>query len=144
MTANFNPTFTLTPKSPFAKVTAADTGTDGTGANVKLILTAGADGSFLRGLFLQPLSTSGSTNTSAAALRLYINNGSSVGTASNNALFYEWSLPVVAVNVSATAAALGIFLPFNFQIQSTYAIYGGITAIAANTNWNIFPIEADY
>lgn len=145
MTApNTSPIFTLTPVSTWAKIIAADTGTDGTGTNVYLCLTSGAAGDFVQKLILQPISTSGSTTTSACALRIYINNGSTVGSATNNLLWREVSLGAIAVNVSATAAALGVEVPFNFQIQSAYKIYVAITAIAANTQWNCLAVCGDY
>lgn len=110
-----------------------------------MVFTADAtDGSFLQRLILQPISTSGSTTTSAAALRIYLNNGSTVGTASNNQLFKEWSLGAIAVNVSGTTAALGYEIPLNIQVAPGYAIYVGATAMAANTQWNVTSIHGDY
>lgn len=144
MAANTSPIYTLTPKNPWGKVTAADTGTDGTGANVVLVYTAGADAGFLQRLIMQPISTSGSTTTSAAAIRFYMNNGSSVGSAVNNVLFQELSLSAIAVNTSATAATIGYQVPFLFQIQAGYAIYCGITAMAANTQWNVMAVCGNY
>lgn len=145
MPANTSPIYTATPKIGFAKVTAADGSQDGTDADVKLVFTADAtDGSFLNRLIAQPISTSGSTTTSAAALRIYINNGSTVGTASNNQLIKEWSLAAIAVNVTATTAAIGYEIPFNIQIPAGYAVYVGVTAMAANTQWNITSIHGDY
>lgn len=142
---NTNPIYTITPKNPWGKVTAADTGTDGTGANVVLIWTADAtNGGFLQRILLQPISTSGSTTTSAATARFYLNNGSSVGSAVNNILFQELSLSAISVNTSATAAAINYQLPFLFQIQAGYAIYCGITAMAANTQWNVVGISGNY
>lgn len=145
MAANISPIFTLTPRNGFAKVTAADGSQDGTDADVKLVFTAGATyGSFLQRLICQPISTSGSTTTSAAALRIYMNNGSTPGTAANNQLIKEWSLGAIAVNVTATVAALGYEIPLNFQLAPGYAIYVGVSAVAANTQWNITSICGEY
>jgi len=144
MPANTNPIYTINPINTWGKVTAADAGTNGTGANVVLVYTAGADAGFLQRLIIQPISTSGSTTTSPAAIRFYMNNGSAVGVAANNILFQELSLPATGVNISATAGTIGYQVPFLFQLQSGYAIYCGITAMAANTQWNIMAVCGNY
>lgn len=145
MAANTSPIFTLTPRNGFAKVTGVDGSQDGTDADVKLVYTADATvGGFVQRLICQPISTSGSTTTSAAALRIYLNNGSTVGTAANNQLIKEFSLAAIAVNVAGTTASLGYELPLNFQVAPGYAIYVGVTAMAANTQWNITAIAGDY
>jgi len=144
MTANQNPIYVITPNCTFSLITAADTGTSGTGANVANVFTSGANGSFVTKLIFQPLSTSGSTTTSAAAARIYLNNGSTAGTATNNVLFKEISLAAIAVNTSATAAAFGYELPLNFQLNSSWTILVGITAFAANTQWNVLTIGGNY
>jgi hypothetical protein len=145
MAANTSPIFTLTPKNGFAKVTGVDGSQDGTDADVKLVFTSDATvGSFFQRLICQPMSTSGSTTTSAAALRVYLNNGSTVGTAANNQLIKEFSLAAIAVNVAGTTASIGYELPFNFQLAPGYAIYVGVTAMAANTQWNVTFIGGDY
>lgn len=138
------PIFSATPQISWAKVTAADTSTDGTDADVQLIFTAGASGSFLNKIVLVPISTSGSTTTSAAAIRIYVNNGSSVGTAANNVLRYEQSVAAVSVNTAATTAAAEIVIPFNEQVKASYRYYIGVTAVAANTQWNAVAYFGDY
>lgn len=144
MAANQNPIYALTPINTWGKVTAADTGTDGTGANVVLVLTAGSFGDFLNRLRFQPISTSGSTTTSAATARIYLNNGSSVASATNNILMYETNLIATVVNTSATVMALGIDFVLNSQLQAGYKVYVGVTAMAANTQWNIQSFCGDY
>ena len=144
MTANTSPIYTITPINTFALITAADTGTSGTGSNVTLVFTSGSNGSFVQKLIFQPLSTSGSTTTNAAAARVYINNGSSAGTASNNVLFKEISLAATAVNTSATTAAFGYELPINFQLAASYTIIVGITSFASSTQWNVLSVAGNY
>lgn len=145
MPANNSPIYTNVPQISWVKISAADGGTDGTDADVGLVCTADAtDGSFINKLVFQPRSTSGSTTTSAAAARVYINNGSSVGTGTNNVLYKELTLAATAVNVTGTTAALGYELPLNIQLKAGYRIYVGITAIAANTNWDVTAIFGDY
>ncbi len=145
MAANTSPIFTNIPEISWAKVSGADSSTDGTDADVQLVATAEAtDGSFITKLVLQPRSTSGSTTTSAAAARVYINNGSTVGTGTNNVLYKELSLAAIAVNTAATTAALGYELPLNLQLKAGYRLYVGITAMAANTNWDVTAVYGDY
>lgn len=144
MAANTSPIFTLTPSNTWAKVTAADTTEDGTSAGVVLCHTIGANGGYCEKLIFWPISTSGSTTTNAAAGRVYMNNGSTVGTAANNLLFKEITLAATAVNVTATAAATGYELALGFQIQANYVIYVGVTSFAANTQWNVMYVGGEY
>lgn len=146
MTANTSPIYGLTPKTPFAKITAADTGSDGTGANVASIYTVGTNGAFLLKMVFSPRSTSGSTTTSSAVARIYINNGSSIGTGSNNALIREIPLPTVSVTTAAvyTAVALGIEVAFDVQLPASYVIACGITIMSANTCWDVSCWASDY
>jgi len=145
MAAGTSPIFTNVPRNGFAKVTGVDGSMDGIDADVKVVFTAHAtNGSFLQRLIMQPISTSGSTTTSAASLRVYLNNGSTVGTAANNQLIKEWSLAAIAVNVAGTTMSTGYELPLNIQIAPGYAIYVGVTAMAANTQWNITSVHGDY
>lgn len=140
-----SPQFTGTPRNPWCKVTAADGSTDGTDADVQLLMTAGASGSFLEKIILHPISTSGSTTTSAAAVRIYLNNGSSVGTGTNNVLFKQVTMPAISVNVTGTTAPNNdneVFL--NMQIEAGYRIYIGVTAMAANTQWNCVAVTGEY
>lgn len=145
MTANTSPIFTLTPTISWGKITGVDSSTDGTGADVQLVFTADAtDGSFLRKIRAQPLSTSGSTTTSAASLRLYWNNGNSVGTGTNNVLAYDFLLAAIPVSTTGTVGVVGYEYVINEQIPAGYKVYAGITAMAANTQWNVIAYGGEY
>ncbi len=145
MARNTSPSFTLVAKNSFAKVTAADALMDGTDADVQLLFTAHAtDGSYINRIVAQPISTSGSVTTSVANLRIYLNNGSTVGTASNNQLIQEFQLSATTVNVTGTTASISYTIPLNFQMQAGYRIYCGVTAMAANSQWNLTAIAGDY
>lgn len=144
MAVTATPIFTQTPKSSFAFITGVDGSALGTDADVQLLYTAGADGAYINKIVMVPISTSGSTTTSACALRIYINNGSAVGTAANNVLFREVSFGAIAVNVAATVAATDYQVPLGMQLQAGYRIYVGVTALAANTQWNATIVAADY
>jgi hypothetical protein len=144
MAQNMSPIYTLNALATWGQVTAADTGVTGTGANVVLVHTSGSNGSFVNKLIFQPLSTSGSTTTSAAAARIYINNGSAVSSATNNNLFKEITLVAIAVNPAATIGANGLEVGLGIQLPAGYCIYVGITAIAANTQWNVQNVSGNY
>jgi len=145
MAANTQPIFTNVAKNQWGIVTTADTSTDGTGANVVLVCTADpTNGSYVKKLVFTPLSTSGSTSTSVAAARVFWNNGSTPGTASNNVLYKELSLASVTVNVSATAGVNSPEMPLGLQLQAGHRLYVGITAMAANTNWAVSVEFGDY
>lgn len=149
MPANTLPIYTVTPQISWGKVTGVDGSEDGTDADVKLVLTAGSNGAFINKIVFTPISTSGSTTTSQAAGRVYINNGSAVGTAGNNVLYKEINLPATAVDVAKTSPAGGstgssFEMVMNIQLKAAYTIYVGITAMAANTQWNVVGVFGDY
>ena len=144
MAASTSPIFTLTPVISWQSIGGVDGSQDGTDADVELVFTGSTDGSFIQRIIFQPISTSGSTTTSAAAGRIYLNNGSTPGTAANNTLIKEITLAATSVNVAATTAAFGYEVPLNFQIPNTYRIYVGITAMAANTAWQVTAIGGNY
>lgn len=145
MAANTTPIFTNVPKVSWTSLTGVDGSADGTDADVKSLFTADStDGSFIQKLLIIPVSTSGSTSTSAAAVRIYLNNGSSVGTADNNSLIYEVTLPVTTVNVANTVAVTTFEIPLNIQLPPSYAVYVGVTALAANTNIRVTAFGGDY
>ncbi len=145
MAVNTSPIFTNIGDIVWAQVTTADTTTDGTGANVVLVFTSDAtDGSYIQQLRFTPRSTSGSTSTSLAVARIYINNGSTPGTATNNILYGELALPVATVNTAATAAVATPSFPLALMLPPSYRIYVGVTVMAANTNWAVCAQGGDY
>src|SRR5262245_261511 len=56
-------------------------------------------------------------NTTATVLRLWINNGSTTGTAANNILVDEISLP--ATTASGTTATANYEIPLNFALPAS-------------------------
>ena len=119
MPANTNPIFTLTPAVGWGAtpVLTANTNKDGIGSNQITAFTGGANGSFVQRLRLK---AAGST-TSATVIRIFINNGSSIGTAANNILFDEISVP--AITLTETAATAVFEVPLNFAIPAGYVIF---------------------
>jgi len=141
MAANTIPIFTLTPKVNFANLLAANANTalDGTGT-VSTVFTAGSNGSFVNNLIVKASTT---TATSAAGtLRIWINNGSTSGTATNNTLIREYVL--TAVTASATVATLNFEFPLNLQLPASYTIIVTVATMAASTGWQFTCTGADY
>lgn len=117
MAANINPIFGLTPHVSFVNIgTSAVTGTDGTDADVKTVFTAAAEGSRVDDIYIEHLGT----NSTASAIRFYINNGSSSTVATNNALFHEETL--AANTLSQTAASIGVRFAANLVLPAGYKI----------------------
>lgn len=138
MAANTTPVFPLSGKIGFGKIITANTGTDGTGSNVVAIFTAGANGSRVDAINFWHLGTNVAT-----VARLFINNGSSVGTATNNVLWFETtmaantlsqiaaSIPNVSI-VGTSSPPLPILLP------ASYVIYASVgTTIASGIGVSI-------
>lgn len=121
-----------------AAITAAANDFTGAGANNVLIFTAGADGSIIRAIRLHPIGTN-----VASLMRFFVNNGSTNGTASNNAFIGEVSLP--ATTASSTAALTIVEVPFldNLALQPSFRLYMGLaTAVAAG--WIAHVLAGDY
>lgn len=137
MPANTAPIFTISPDIQWADaITAANTTKDLTSGTIYLAFTAGANGSFVQRIRFRTLGTN-----VASVARIWINNGSSTGTGTNNTLWDEISLP--ATTVTETAAQSNYELPLNFALPIGYTIYVTLgTAVAAG--WDAIVIGGDY
>ena len=126
MPANTSPIFPLTPKTPITTVlTTANTALDGTGAVVELY-TAGANGGYVEQIKIQHLGT----NSSATVFRVFLNNGSTNATATNNALLYEET--IAANTLSQVAKSVETSITCGIAIQAGYKLYATIgTTITA-------------
>lgn len=146
MAANTAPIYTLTPRTTWGSLTAAETANDGTDANDLSLFTAGSNGSFVQKVCFMPRSTSSSQTTNATVLRIYINNGSTHSTASNNTLYREVGAGAISVAVApASSAAVQSFeVLLNIQLPASYVLYVGLTSLAANTAWAAQAIGGDY
>lgn len=107
-------------------VTAAANDYTGIDADVSLIFTADATfGGYVERIRFK----AGGTNTASVA-RIYINNGSTPGTATNNQFYGECSLP--GTTAIATAATVEIDYPLGFALPPGFRLYFGLgTAVAA-------------
>lgn len=144
MAANTSPIFTLLGQ------VATDSGTgmsqmvlnaanDYTGidADVTLVFTADpTNGSYVQRLRFK----AGGTNVATVA-RIYLNNGSTPGTAANNAFYGEVSLP--ATTATATAATIDVDYPMGFALPPGFRIYFGL-ATAVASGWCCTAIGGDY
>lgn len=143
MAANTDPIYSIEPEvanngSTGMNQLILNAANDYTGidADVALVFTAGANGSYIQRLRFK----AGGTNVASVA-RIYINNGSAPTTATNNVFYGELSLP--ATTAIATAATVDLDYPMNFAIPASFRIYVGLaTAVAAG--WVVTPIAGNY
>lgn len=146
MPANTTPRFTLT-----GNVTSDGTATSssamaptlttsvgdytGVSANHKLCFTAGAEGSRLAGLHFEALGT----NTGSAA-RVYINNGATNTTATNNSLVGKVTLPVTTASNTAGELPSDFMFPGGpIDLPAGFRIYAGLGVTVA-AGWVVTPI----
>jgi len=130
--ANTAPIFVLTPNVGWtAAITAANTAYDGTGT-VTLAWTAGASGGFINKIRFQAMGTNAQT-----LARVFLNNGATNTTATNNTLIVEAGLPSSA---SSNVLPIPPFeIPLNLVVQAGYRIYITLaTAVAAGYIATVF------
>jgi len=131
-----SPNFTATPKIAWSGNLTTGTNTyDGT-SGTTVVFTAGSSGSFLRSLELEAAGTNVAT-----VLRVFINNGSAVGTASNNALVMQYSLP--ATTASATVGTPHVTVPLNLAVPAGYVVRV-VLATTVAAGWQISSVHGDY
>jgi hypothetical protein len=140
MAGNANPIFSRVGDiewgaATLATVSAADY--NGTGAHNQLCFAADAtNGGFLQRLRFKAIGTN-----VAAVARVYINNGSTNGTATNNTFYGELSLP--ATTASTTTGTVDIDYPMNIALPPGYRIYVGLGATVA-AGWIVTSIGGSY
>ena len=138
MPANTSPIFSIAGEIQWAhSVSTANTTADLTSATIYAVFTAGANGSYVQKIRFRHTGT----NSSATVARIWINNGSTTGTATNNSLWDE--ITIAANTVSQTAAAINYELPLNFALPAGYVIYVTIGTAAAG-GIDVSVIGGDY
>lgn len=119
----------------------ANTAFDGTGTLDTSIWEAfvadATNGSFLRSINCKIVSTGVGV---ASVLRLFINNGSTNATNTNNALYKEISLP--AITATQTAATPDFEIPCNILLAPGYRILYAFGTAPVNL-WMVFGIGGD-
>lgn len=139
MSMNTAPVFTLTPHIAWTTITTAETSLDGTGANVALIFTAGANGSFIQSITAKSNTTNA---TAATSFCVYLNNGSTHTSAANNTLIKEFTLG--SVTASNAGSTLNFEFPMNIQIPAGYVVMVSIGTMNGSTGFATTVIGADY
>ena len=143
MAANTAPIFTLTPDVSTnngtgngAAITTATGDYTGASANYVLVHTAGANGSAIDRLRFKAIGTNVAT-----VARIFINNGSTNATATNNNFFGEYSLP--ATTASNTVGTADIDYPMGIRLPSGWKVYVGVaTTVAAG--WTCIALAGQY
>lgn len=120
-------------------ITLAANDYTGVSANNSLVFTAGADGARLERLKF----CSAGTNIQTVA-RIYVNNGSTNATATNNTFIGEITLPATTASTTAALISPEWIMPNgSMAIPGGFKIYVGLaTAVAAG--WVITPIGGQY
>lgn len=115
-----------------AVVAAANTTKDLTSGTIYLCHTAAADGDFVERIRFRALGTNVAT-----VGRVWVNNGSTTGTAANNRLIDEITLS--ATTVSEVASLVSYELPLGFALPNGYRIYVTVgTVVAAGYHVTVF------
>jgi len=147
MAANTTPIFTNVPDhsnnagtgfySGTSIGTAAANDYTGIDTDYQLVFTADAtDGSYVERIRF----VSRGTNIATVA-RIFLNNGSAVGTATNNQMYGQQSLP--ATTAIDTAATVEIDYPMRIALAAGERIYVGCaTAVAAG--WSVVVVGGRY
>lgn len=119
-------------------MTAANATADLTSGTIYLLFTGEAtNGSFVQRIRFR--ATVGSTT--ATVCRIWLNNGATTATSSNNILFDEITLPLTTT--SATTSTIGYDLPLGFALPAGWRIYGTLGTASAN-GWAATVIAGDY
>jgi hypothetical protein len=123
---NTQPIFTASADTQWSvSAVTANTTKDLTSGTISLVFTAGSNGGYVQRLRFRALGTNVAT-----VARVFINNGATTATASNNALWDEISL--AATTLSETSALSTYEIPLNFALPAGYRLYVTLgTAVAA-------------
>lgn len=140
MAANTSPIYVRTADVQWnSYITAANTTADLTSGTIYLVFTADAtEGGYLRKLVFR--ATPGGSTTKTVA-RIWINNGSTTGTAANNVLYTEVSLP--AITADADDATYPGEVPMDLPLPASYRIYVTIGTASAN-GWACTAVGGKY
>lgn len=143
MPANTAPIFSLNGAVEFTSVMSlANTG-HVSGTTSYMVFSASTNGSYVQKIRFRHLPNTATANTNATVARVWINNGSAVGTAANSTLFDE--ITIAANTTSSVAASINYELPLNFALPPSFALYVTLgTAPVAGTYIQATVIGGDY
>ena len=148
MPANTSPIFSLAWATvPGGAIigSAANTATDGTGANSSLIFTAGAEGSFITKVYLRPVSTIAAT---VARLWLCSDIGAftpgTTNTAANSSNLGE--ITVAAWTVSNSISSVPYEIPVMAGIKASHKLFMtfGTSTGAGTTGFSVTTFAGNY
>ncbi len=137
MTQNTTPIFPLVPNIGMGLINAANTAMDGTGT-VVTIFTAGANGSFVSTCLCKSAGT-----TAQSVLRLFVNNGSTNTTNTNNSLIMDYSLEQTNNNSSQTQN-FGFEIPLNINLPAGWTILATLGTATGSANWALTVFGGNY
>jgi len=133
---NTQPIYSRAPVVTWGTIATANTAKDGTGT-VVLVWTAAAEvGGRIDKVKIRPLGTNVAT-----VLRLFINNGSTNVTATNNVLYMELTCP--ATTLSEVAEQPDLEIDLSLPLPTGYRIYATLgTTVAAG--WHLTGVGGSY
>lgn len=139
MALNTNPIYSGVGDIQWTTVmTAVNLSLDATAANAYTVFSASFSGSFV-----QRVRFKASGSTTATAARIFINNGGASGSAANNVLFDEITLPLTT---TAAASATAVYeLPLNVALPAGYRVLATLgTAQSAGGGWYASAVGGSY
>ncbi len=140
MPMNNDPVYPKTPNVSWDQtVTVANNTADLTTGTSYLIFTAGSNGSYVDSVVCK---AAPAVNTAATVLRIWLNNGSTTGTAANSVLIEEISMPA-----TTTSAVLGLptfCAALRRAIPAGYKLYVTAGTDPGATNLHVTCFGADY
>lgn len=139
MALNTNPIYSGVGDIQWTTVlTAVNSSYDGSAANSATVFSASISGSFV-----QRVRFKASGSTTATAARVFINKGLDTGSAANNVLFDEITLPLITA--TQTAATAVYELPMNVALPPAYRILVTLaTAQSAGGGWYASAVGGSY
>lgn len=152
MPSNTTPNFTLNGNvTNSGPILNANVKSDGSGVitggtqTLYIVLTPGANGSFVEYVRFLPTATTAGTTTTATVGRVFLSTVSTGSpTSANTFLVGEIALPAISAD-SATAAVSWYDLPINLRLPAgTFLLVSNHAAPAANTAWIAFAVGGDY
>jgi hypothetical protein len=140
MGSNNQPIFTRTGDIQWTDaMTVANTTIDLTSGTIYLAFTADAtNGGYVQRIRFRTLGT----NSNATVARIWVNNGATTSTGTNNTLFDEITLPTTTV--SQVAGQANYELPLNFALPAGYRIYVTLGTAPTSAGWDAIVIGGKY
>jgi hypothetical protein len=141
MPANNQPIFTRLADIQWtvSAMTVANTTTDLTAGTIYLAFSADStNGGYVQRIRFRTLGS----NSNATVARIWVNNGATTSTGTNNTLFDEITLPTTTV--SQVAGQANYELPLNFALPAGYRIYVTLGQAPTSAGWDAIVIGGKY